>query len=232
MSPTELWLPIGAVAFYLYDAVLMLGQNELVYTRAGRGWRVDGGTALRLGGRRLFMPLPWLPQRPQFLVRWSSGDSRGDTATQHAPLEQALRPIGVVNMLQLVLLVALPAALWIDGAGLAALLVFVLFYLLTVVALVLMFRRRETLKLTRRAAWMQALDALACAPFAINLTRKLAMQYGIAADPLVFANQHFDAATLAQTRDIVAARVNEQHADPDAEGLRIRELAAVMSRLT
>jgi hypothetical protein len=232
MTPVELWLPVGAVAFYLYDAALMLWQNELVYTRTRKGWLVDGGSSLRLGGRRLFLPQPLLPHRPQFLVRWSSGDTRDAQAPVPVEVLRTLRPIGVLNLIQVALLVALPLALWTDGAGLAALLVFALFYVVTAVALVLMFRRRAALGLTRRAGWMLALDAIACAPFAINLTRKLAMQAGIAGEPLRFGTSHFDAATLADAREIVAARVHEQHADPDAAALRDRELAAVMSRLT
>lgn len=232
MTLVELWLPLGAVAFYLYDAILMLWQNELVYTRTRKGWRVDGGSPLRIGGRRLFLPQPLLPHRPQFLVRWSSGDTRDARAAVPAELLRALRPIGVLNLIHVLLLVALPVALWTDGAGLAALLVFALFYGVTVVALVLMFRRRGALGLSRRAGWMLALDAIACAPFAINLTRKLAMQAGLAGEPLRFGHAHFDAATLAHARELVTARVQEQHADPDAAALRDRELAAVMSRLT
>lgn len=231
MSPTELWLPIGAVAFYLYDAVLMLWQNELVYTRTGQGWQVEGGSTLRLGARRVFLPNPFLPQRPQFLVRWSSSDARTGLSSAPTALLQALKPIGMLNVIQLALLVALPVALWTDGAGVAALLVFGLFYACTAVALVLMFRRRRVLQLSRRGCWMQALDAIACAPFAINLTRKLAMQYGIAAEPLAFAMQHFDTPTLTRVRGLVEERVREQFADPDAQAQRDRELAAVMSRL-
>jgi hypothetical protein len=58
------------------------------------------------------------------------------------------------------------------------------------------------------------------------------MQAGIAGEPLRFGSAHFDAAALGRARELVAARVEEQHADPDAAALRDRELAAVMSRLT
>ncbi|MET0281155.1 MAG: hypothetical protein ABW278_08525 [Steroidobacteraceae bacterium] len=231
MSPTELWLPIGALAFYLYDATLLLWQNELVYTRTAAGWKVHGGSPLRLGGRRVFLPQLLLPYRPQFLVRWSAADARAGAAPVPDTLLRALRPIGVVNFLQLLLLLALPVALWTQGAGLAALAVFALFYLLTVVALVLVHVRRPQLALSRRAFWLQALDALFCAPFAINLTRKLAALHGIAGEPLRFAAAHFDAATLERTRELVGARVREEHADPDAQMLREQQLAAMLSRL-
>ncbi len=231
MSPTELWLPVGAAAFYLYDAALLLWQNELIYTRTGKGWKVDGGSQLRIGARRLFVPQLLLPHRPQFLVRWSDADARAGAAPALDELWRALRPIGALNVLQLVLLCALPVALW-TGAISTALLIFALFYLLTAAALVCAFRRRAVLKLSVRSFWLQALDALACAPFAINLTRRLAMQHGLAGEPLGFASTHFGEAALTQTRELVAARIREEHAHPDAEALRERQLAAMLARLT
>jgi hypothetical protein len=233
MSPVEFWLPIGAAAFYLYDAVLMLWQNELVYTRTRGAWLVDGGSQIRLGARRLFLPNPLLPQRPQFLVRWTGNDPRAAEAEAEIPgtLLRALRPIGVLNFAQMVLLIALPIALWADGAGLAALAVFALFYVLSIVALVFMFRRRVALGLSTRQCWLQALDAIACAPFAVNLTRRIALLHGLNGEPLRFAARHFDAPTLAQARELVAARIHEELADPDATAQREQKLATVLARL-
>jgi hypothetical protein len=216
MTPTELWLPIGAAAFYLYDSATLLWQNELVFTRGlgwpKDGWLVDGGSELRIGARRVFVPNPLLPQRPQFQVRWVTDDQRGANTDNLATLFTALRPIGLVNLMQLLLLLALPAISWTLGAGILLLAVFALFYMLTVVALVLTWRRRTTLRLAPRTFWALALDALACAPFAVNHTRKIAMRHGIAGDPLGFAAQHFDATTHANTQQIVAARLQEEQA--------------------
>lgn len=233
MSPVEFWLPIGAAAFYLYDAVLLLWQNELVYTRGRNGWLVDGGSQIRLGARRLFLPNPLLPQRPQFLVRWSGNDPRAADADAEVPDEllRALRPIGALNLAQLALLVALPIALWVDGAGLAALAVFALFYVLSIVALVFMFRRRAALGLSLRQCWLQALDAIACAPFAVNLTRRIALLHGLTGEPLRFAARHFAAPALAQARELVAARIHEELADPDASAQLEQKLATVLARL-
>jgi hypothetical protein len=216
MTPTELWLPIGAAAFYLYDSAMLLWQNELIFTR-GKGWRsdgwlVDGGSALRLGARRVFLPNPLLPQRPQFQVRWVADDQRGASTDNQETLFAALRPIGILNLLQLMVLLTLPVISWTLGAGIVLLALFALFYVFTLVALVLTWQRRTSLNLAPRAFWMLALDALACAPFAVNHTRKIAMRHGIAGDPLAFAAQHFDAATHAAAQQIVAARLQEERA--------------------
>lgn len=233
MSPTELWLPIGAAAFYLYDAALLLWQNELVFTRAGANWRVSGGTEFRIGARRVFLPQPLLAHRPHFLVRWSTTDPQAGQADGEVPDEllRALRPIGALNLLQVVLLCALPAVLWTAGAGIGVLLLFGLFYLLTVVALLHAFRSRAALGLSARGFWLQALDVLACAPFAANFARRLALQHGLRGEPLRFASRHFDAPAQTQLRQLVAARVREEMANPDTPATREQELLAVLARL-
>jgi hypothetical protein len=228
MTATELWLPIGAAAFYLYDSCCLLWQNELVYTRARR-WRVHGGTELRIAGRRVFLPNPLLPARPQFLVRWSVDDGRAAAGDEPAALLQALRPIGVINQLQLVLLLALPLVSWTLGAGIVLLAVFALFYIFTFVALALLWRRRGPAGLQTRAFWLLALDALACAPFAVNLVRKVSMRHGVAGDPLRFAARQLDPAARDTIRQIIAARLREEHAD--AVELADAALSTLQSRL-
>lgn len=212
MTPTELWLPIGAAAFYLYDASCLLWQNEVMFTHARHGWRVDGGSPLRLSGRRVFLPNPLLPMRPQFQLRWSSNETRTETADPPSRLLAALRPIGVINQLQLLVLLALPFVSWILGAGIVLLALFALFYVFTLVALALAWRRRESCGLQTKAFWLLALDGLACAPFAVNLTRKISTRHGIAGDPLLFAARNLDSAALDTMRKLVAARVQEEHA--------------------
>jgi hypothetical protein len=222
---------VGAAALYLYDSALLLWQNELVLQHTSRGWIVLGGSELRLAGRRVFLPHPLLPQRPQFQVCWSKGDISDRGAELPSDLLRALRPIGWLNLLQVLLLIALPVVLWGVGTGFMALGVFGLFYLASFVALGLAWRRRQRLALGTGNFWLLALDALACAPFAANLTRKLAMRHGLAGEPLRFAARHFDDAALAHTRHLVEARVREEYADPDAASRGAEVLDLVLSRL-
>lgn len=234
MTPTELWLPIGAVAFYLYDSLGLLWQNEMLFTRSASRWQTLGGSELRLGGRRVVLPNPLLPQRPQFLVRWSLADARAD-ASETDPLQRllpALRFIGVVNVLQLMLLLlALPLTAWTLGAGLVMLIVFALFYLLTLLNLALVWRRRDALHLSTRNLWTLALDVLACAPFAVNLTRKISQRHGIEGDPLRFAARYFDTDARAQMKNLLAARLQEEDATANAGTPRPERLATMLMRL-
>jgi hypothetical protein len=230
MTPTELWLPVGAAAFYLYDSCCLLWQNELMFTRARSRWLVDGGTELRVGARRLFVPNPLLPMRPQFHVRWILNEERPVATDSNQHLLQTLRPIGVINQVQLLLLLALPFVAWTLGAGLFMLALFGAFYACSLAGLVIAWRRRAALNLQARAFWLLALDALACAPFSVNLTRKLSMRHGIAGDPLRFAARNLDAAGRDAMRSLVSARVQEEHADAE-ETERERRIGLLLSRL-
>jgi hypothetical protein len=230
MTPTELWLPVGAAAFYVYDSCCLLWQNELMFTRDRSRWLVEGGTELRFAGRRLFVPNPLLPMRPQFQVCWTLNEERPATTDSNLHLLQALRPIDLINELQLLLLVALPFVAWTLGAGLFMLALFGLFYSFTLACLVMTWRRRGALNLPARAFWLLALDSIACAPFSVNLNRKLSMRHGIAGDPLRFAARNLDAGARDTTRSLVSARVQEEHADAE-ETERERRIGLLLSRL-
>lgn len=231
MTAAEFWFPVGAAALYLYDSALLLWQNELVFQHASRRWIVLGGSELRLAGRRVFLPHPLLPHRPQFQVCWSKTGTADAAAELPADLLQALRPIGWLNLLHVLLLIALPMVLWGIGTGFLALGVFALYYVATFVALGIVWSRRQPLALGAGNFWLLALDALACAPFAANLTRKLAMRHGLAGDPLRFAARHFDDAALERARQLVEARVREEYADPDAASRGAEVLGLVLPRL-
>lgn len=232
MTPAEFWFPVGALGLYLYDSSLLLWQNELVFVRVRRNWRVEGGTELRLRARRVHLPNPLLPHRPQFLVCWSKSESDSTLAAEEPrELLRALRPIAWMNLLQVLLIGSLPILLWPFGATLHAVGAIALYYLVTLAALAVAWRRRSLLRLAPGPFWSLALDALACAPFAANMTRKLAMRHGLQGEPLRFAARHFDDAALSGTRQLVEARVREEYAAPERTVLGEQILVNLLPRL-
>ena len=79
--------------------------------------------------------------------------------------------------------------------------------------------------------WSLALDVLACAPFAANMTRKLAMRHGLDGEPLRFAARHFGDAALLRTRELVEARVREEYGAPERVGHGEEILVTLLPRL-
>jgi hypothetical protein len=231
MTPVELWLPVGAIGFYLYDSLQPLWQNEVLYVRAGERWRFIADSPVRRWGRRLVLPNPLLPQRPLFRVAWSLDDKRAASTPELNGFLSALRPIGFICQLLLALLLLLLPVCWLLGAGIVLLAQFALYYLLIITALVLVFRRRETLGLRHRAFWSLAFDVIACAPFAVNMVRKLSLRRGLEGDPIAFAAREFDPAPRDALAQLIRQRLEEEQAGDALPAEREQQIASRLATL-
>jgi len=231
MTPTELWLPLGAIAFHLYDATQALWHNEVLFERAGERWRIRAESSVRRWGRRLVLPNLFTPQRPLFRAAWSISDTRSAPDADLGPLFAALRPVGVICQLLMLMLLALWPLCWILGAGLSVLGLFAAYYLLMIIALVLVFRRRGTFALSTPAFWGLAFDVLACAPFAVNLVRRLSLHHGIAGNPVDFAAREFDGSTRSGFARLIRARLAESRGGEDSSADEAARIAQWLARL-
>jgi hypothetical protein len=231
MTPTELWLPLGAIAFHLYDATQALWHNEVLFERAGAQWRIRADSPVRRWGRRLVLPNLLRPQRPFFRVAWSIADTRPPVDVNLEPFLAALRPLGVICQLLLLMLLALWPLCWILGAGITVLALFAAYYLLVALALVLVYRRRVALLLTKGAFWGLAFDVLACAPFAVNIVRKLSIRHGLVGNPVDFAVRHFDGGTRTALGRLIRARLAESQAGEAPGALQQARVAQWLARL-
>jgi hypothetical protein len=231
MTAVEFWLPVGAIAFYLYDAAQLLWHNELLFVRAGRRWRVEGPSTISLSGRRLYLPNPLLPQRPGFRIHWNLDDERAAPTALPDEFLRALRPIGFMTMLLSWMLLLLPLVSWTLGAGLGLLALFAAYYLFVLIALAFALRGRAALQLSGKACASLAFDALACAPFAANLVRKIALRRGLDGDPLLFAREHFDPVARAALRAQLERKLEEQHAGEDPPPERQARIAQLLRKL-
>jgi hypothetical protein len=177
MTPHDPWLLMGGVAgLYLYDSVILLFHNEVVLETSRHGCRVFGGGVLEFGGRRPFLPHPCFPHRPLIRLGWPGGGSADWRSARNRRVRLALSIIAPWTWLLLALLfVALPAVLWLGTQG-ALLGWLALTYLVIAAMLLHVCRHRKALNLSRRALIALAFDALLCAPFAINLVRKISLR--------------------------------------------------------
>jgi hypothetical protein len=181
-------LPLGAIAFYLYDSVLLLHDNEMLFVRRRRDWHaVDGGDLVLLG-KRVCMPAPLMPWAPVLRAWWLTR-AEAVRATEDAGLPaqylRALQPLQIACTLLLVLLlVALPAASIGFGSATMMLGVFLAYYVTLIAAVLVLFARRQRLGLDARACWGVTLDVVACAPFGVNLVRRLTLRQRLSGDAL------------------------------------------------
>jgi hypothetical protein len=234
MPPGALWLPLGAIAFYLYDSLLWLYGDELVLIRRGRRWDHAAGSDRLLFRRRLYLPNPLTPQQPLWRACWSSFSGRDECTnlTALADLDQTLGPMRVlVSVLWLLIVVALPV-IALSGAQPAILLALLaLVYSVAAIMVAWLWRQRATLGLSARSCRALSFDALACPPFAINLVRKITLLTTLRGELLTQARGAFDQSALESLRATLIRRVNELLAVEAVGSVRHTALTAYHSEL-
>ena len=212
MPSFAVWLPLGAIGLYLFDSTLLLYSNELLFVRRAGRWSFAESSSLLLAGRRLCFPNPLKPGTPQFRIRWSETDARLEQE-EHGELEHflaALRPLQYLVMTLFVILLTLPVELFLFGTGVELLVLTAAFYIVILGALGYIFSRRRELRVSGKSFLALSFDSLACAPFAINLVRKLALRRALAGNPIAFARRRFDPETFATLIGAVCRRVSEE----------------------
>jgi hypothetical protein len=208
----EVALPLGALAFYLYDSAMLLYGNELVFMRQRGRWRATGGLEGYVGSRRLCLPGLFRPWVLLFRVLWKESDTREVAPAQWLAdsFVAALTPLKWLSvLLLLILLIPLPLISIMWGAGVPLLMVFAVSYAVVLIAVTLLYRRRALLQLDAKEFRKLAFDCVACPPFAINMVRKLTLHHGLPGNPLLFANAHFANEAHDEVVRIVRGRVDD-----------------------
>jgi hypothetical protein len=212
MPSFEVLLPLGAIGLYLFDSTLLLYSNELLFARRAGGWSFTMSSALLLAGRRVCLLNPFTPGTPQFRVQWSEADTRREQESR-AELEAffaALRPLQYLVIALWVLLLTLPVELLLLGTGVELLVLMAVFYVVILAALGYIYARRRPLRVSGKSFLALSFDSLACAPFAINLVRKLALRRPLVGNPIDFARQTFEPETFPALIHAVCRRVGEE----------------------
>lgn len=203
------WLMAGIVALYLYDSALLLFHNEIVLEARRSGYLVSGGTAMEFRGRHLFLPNPLCPHRPLIRLSWSV-DEPHDGGAQPIRWRRIKLALSVIApwtwMLSGLFFVGLPGVLWF---GTDALLLgwLVLTYLTILAMLGQVWVYRKALNLSGRDIAALGFDVLLCAPFAINMVRKISLRQAHSAGFYAFASSTLSAAENAVLCEILRGRI-------------------------
>ena len=233
MPPFEVLLPLGAIGLYLFDSTLLLYSNELLFARRAGTWRLGVGSALILGGRRLCLLNPFTPATPLFRVRWSEADTRQEQESREelAAFLAALGPLQYLVIALWVLLLALPVELLLLGTGIELLALMAAFYAVVLASLGYIYARRRQLHVSGRSFLALSFDSLACAPFAINLVRKLSLRRSLAGNPIDFARRTFEPVAFSALIHAVSQRVSAEQQREYGQTPRCAELEAYRKEL-
>ena len=233
MITFEVMLPLGAIAFYLFDSALLLFGNEFAFERRGRRWKSSPGSVFQFGGRRIFLPNPLTPGALLFRVDWQVPKRHGaDAALDLVDLAQLLRPLRAIVLVQALLLIVLLAPVSILlGSGPMLLLLFTAYYGLSLVAIVALVQRRRGLGVSDRECLVHAFEMLACAPFALNIVRKLTLRRSRELPWLDIALQEFRTADRAKIQADIGEQVALLLLDQDPGSEKERRLAQLQAEI-
>lgn len=204
-SAQALLLP-GILAFYLFDAALLLYADEVVFTRTGRRWRAVLGQGAAWSGRSLSLPTGLSPGSPLLRSAWRVPE----VASPSVPLVQLLAVVAPLRwhawLLAASLLLGVPAALYWRPGPFWLLALLGLIYLPTLAAVLYLWHRRQMAGLSRRQVLAIAFDVLACPPFALNLVSRVTLRCGPALPAAELAAQLLDSTDGAALDQAIAAR--------------------------
>jgi hypothetical protein len=206
-----LLLLAGVVALYLYDSAVLLYHNEIVLLSRRNGCRVSGGSTFELRGRHVFLPNPLCPHRPLFRLNWPEyGEFDGNTqSVQSRRVIVALSVIVPWMLLLLVLFaISLPYALFVMQTAQALLVWIAAVYAVIILILLHVYRHRKALNLSGRAVAAIALDALLCAPFALNIVRKISLRQRFDGDLRVVAATRLSPQAVNDLAGILHERIH------------------------
>lgn len=225
MLPHAWWLLAGVVAMYLYDAVQLLYHNEVVFheVRGGK-WSFSVGSDFELGGRHLFLPPLLAPMRGLLRLRWTSLQAPLPAAPLHglrawkAGAAACAWPIFVVACL----FAAMPAVVYCSIIVVLAWMV--VLYVAIFVAVLRLWRVRRATGLGRKETAGITSDALFCAPYALNVARKLGVRAGDRFDLVTVAHALLEAPERARLIRAIQGRVRLQMELEDLQGDRYAQL--------
>lgn len=232
---TEALLQLMVLAFYLQDSLQALAPNEAALVRGGRGrWHAAFGTrGWKLAGREWLLPNPFTPHRPLFRLVWRMEAAPPPAGPPAAELKvppdiDRLRPFVFIAALALFLL--LPLGLFSRAGPLLAIAAVALLYVNNLAALWLAYRWRDRLGIDRRRLVPMALECLACAPYGLNLVRRLCALTDPQEDFTRAAHRLLSAEELQAAHRQCLDRIDEQ-IDLEPEGSpRAAQLQAAKAR--
>lgn len=208
-SAQALLLP-GILAFYLFDAALLLYADEVVFTRTGRRWRAVLGEGAAWSGRSLSLPTGLSPGSPLLRSAWRVAPAAPPAAPPAVPLAQLLAVVAPLRwhawLLAASLLLGVPAALYWRPGPFWLLALLGLIYLPTLAAVLYLWHRRQMAGLTRRQLLAIAFDVLACPPFALNLVSRVTLRCGPVLPAVELAAQLLDRGGCAALDQAIVVR--------------------------
>jgi hypothetical protein len=227
--PFELMLVLGAIAVYVFDSSMLLCTNEMVIVHKWPKCTISlPSSRWELLRKHPYIPNPFTPHHGLIRTTWypKAEINAGYDSARLLEMDKCIRPIQAVTLSLLTLMVfALPFSLLVARTHFAFLIVIAAIYSHIIFMLVIIFFRRQTLRLAKREFAKLAFDSLACAPLAINVIRKLYLRQSLSSNTLAFMKEVCGGAAVAEFATQLTRRVDEMQNGFDDGSIEANNLA-------
>jgi hypothetical protein len=175
---------------------MLLNFNELIFIRFKKKWSYKFPIlSLQLLRKFPFLPNLLTPNIALFQVFWPSRD-QGLNINELNTFIKSVLPIQIISVVLLLLMfICLPIIAFKYGSGVKLLIIFSTIYSLIVCILTYIFNQKHNLKLSNTKFLSIAFESIVCPPFALNMVRKISLNYPINVDPYIFSKEMFDEPT-------------------------------------
>ncbi len=234
----ELGLMLLVIGLYVYESSTLVFCNQALM---GAGWKTGwdvrfGNSSLSFMGKEICIPPLLRPWSPQFIGTWqfeAEVKSRKAVLTEWSPDLQkykALTPF-VIWMI-VAAFVVLPLGLFSSLGEPWILLACAMLYLGVIGLLIYLWIKRQTFKLTTKVFAGIAIEYLICAPFALNIIRRLSMLEVISEDIESIARRMQTPKQWALTSIQMLSRLDDQIAFETKNSARSTRLTNHRKSLT
>jgi hypothetical protein len=192
----EVLLVLGVFGLYCYDSLMLLNFNELIFIRFKKKWSYKFPIlSFQLLRKFPFLPNLLTPNIALFQVFWPTCD-QDVNFKEFDIFIKSLIPVQVISVILLVLMfVCLPIVAFKYGSGTNLLIVFFVIYILIISILIYLFTQKNNLKLSNTKLVSVTFESIVCPPFALNIVRKISLNYPMNVDPYIFTKEMFDEET-------------------------------------
>ncbi|MCE1270358.1 MAG: hypothetical protein LWW88_02115 [Acinetobacter sp.] len=194
--PFDILIVIGIVGFYIYDSAHLYFYNEFNITKGIRPiFNFQHiSKMLNFFNKYLVIPNLFLSHQLIFKCAWKikniSSPTHLDSEGNIKIISKTLQPLQFLNILLFWLTIGILPILIIFKFGYIALTITLsLIYLLNLVSIIFVIIKRKVLQLSWSKVMQLLLDILLCPPFALNLLRKISLNYNIETEGTVLAAQ-------------------------------------------
>jgi len=229
----EASLVLGVLFFYLYDSLMLLNVNELIVQKSFKKWSYR----FPIFGLQILRKFPLVNNllMPNFLIfnlSWPSHKEEIDSDKLET-LIQSMLPLQIIASLLLLLIIfVLPVVAFLFDSGPELLTLFIFIYLLIIFSVCYLFICRDSLGLSGLKISSIAFESILCPPFAINIARKVSLNYEIGSDPIDCSKMLFDKQTFELFKSDLTSLLKTNMKYHEKDSARYTELKSYLNDIT